>query len=204
MHPSSIFHTDQAAARAIVEHNPLATLAANGPNGPVVAVVPVVPVVWREDGSKLIGHIGRNNTFWTALRTTEPLVSAVFRSVDAYVSASAYPSKADHGRVVPTWNYIAAEARGRLRFNDKPVAIRESVEKLSDVMEADRATPWAVSDAPDAYIDQMLAAIVAFEIDVDDIRGVRKLSQNKTDAERAGVVSDLASHPIAAEMEALS
>lgn len=200
MHPASIFQTDEGAARAIVQHNPLATLAANGPSGPIVAVV---PVVWNDDGCKLIGHIGRNNAFWTALQTTEPIVSAVFRSMDAYVSASAYPSKADHGRVVPTWNYVAAEVRGQLRFDATPAAIRESVEKLSDVMEAGRANPWAVSDAPDVYIDRMLSAIVAFEIQVDSIRGVRKLSQNKTEAERAGVVADLANHPIAAQMEAI-
>ncbi|MEO1323794.1 MAG: FMN-binding negative transcriptional regulator [Pseudomonadota bacterium] len=200
MHPSSIFHTDEDAARAIVRNNPLATLAANGPEGPVVAIV---PVVWSEDGTKLVGHVGRKNTFWTALQTTEPMVSAVFRSSDAYVSASAYPTKAEHGRVVPTWNYIAAEARGRLRFNEDAGAILESVEKLSNVMEADRAAPWAVSDAPETYIDRLLTAIVAFELHVDDMRGVRKLSQNKSDAERAGVVADLASHPVAEEMEAL-
>lgn len=190
MHPSSLFHTDANAARAIIAQNPLATIAANGPDGPIVAVV---PVVWSEDDTRLIGHVGRANVFWTALQGTAPNVSAVFKADDAYVSASAYPSKAEHGKVVPTWNYVAAQARGRLSFKTKRDDIRASVSALSDQMEADRETPWAISDASEAYIDGLSQAIVAFEIDVTALKGVRKLSQNKNETERAGVIADLTS-----------
>ena len=189
MHPSSLFHTDAEAARAIIAQNPLATIAANGPDGPIVAVV---PVVWSEDEGRLIGHVARTNAFWTALQDKTPNVTAVFRADDAYVSASAYPSKAEHGKVVPTWNYIAAEARGRLTFQTELEDIRASVAALSDQMEADRDTPWAVTDAPETYIDKLAQAIVAFEIDVSALKGVRKLSQNKSESERAGVIADLA------------
>ena len=188
MHPSSIFHTDADAARAIIAQSPLATVAANGSDGPVVAIV---PLVWREDQSKLIGHVARTNAFWEALQDQTPIVTAVFRSDDAYVSASAYPSKAEHGKVVPTWNYIAAEARGELTFRTELSAIRESVAALSDQMEAEREMPWAITDAPDAYIDKLANAIVAFEIRVSGLKGVRKLSQNKNETDRAGVMSDL-------------
>jgi len=203
MHPSSVFHTDEQAARAIIAQSPLATIAANGPDGPIVAVV---PLVWSEDGASLIGHVGRANAFWQGLQGDTPNVTAVFRSDDAYVSASAYPSKAEHGRVVPTWNYIAAEARGRLSFKTDLSEIRASVSALSDQMEAERAAPWGVDDAPEAYIDKFANAIVAFEIEVAELRGVRKLSQNKTASDRAGVVSDLSSQSdreasLAAEME---
>lgn len=189
MHPSSVFHTDQAAARAIIAQNPFATLAANGSDGPVVAVV---PVVWCEDETKLIGHVARSNPFWTSLQAPHTQVAAVFKAGDAYVSPSAYPSKAVRGKVVPTWNYIAAEARGRLTFSTDLSDIRESVAALSDQMEAERTSPWAITDAPDAYIDKLANAIVAFEIEVTAIMGVRKLSQNKTEADRAGVIADLA------------
>lgn len=188
MHPSSVFHTDEQAARAIIRDNPLATLAANGPDGPLVAIV---PLVWNEDEGTLIGHVARSNPFWTALNGEPANVSAVFRAADAYVSASAYPSKAEHGRVVPTWNYIAAEARGHLAFATDPQAVRSSVSALSDQMEATRPAPWSVDDAPDAYIDKLARAIVAFEIRVTALKGVRKLSQNKSDADHDGVIADL-------------
>ena len=196
MHPSSIFHTDADAARVIIAQSPLATIAANGSDGPVIAVV---PLVWSKDQSKLIGHVARTNAFWDALQDQTPTVTAVFRSDDAYVSASAYPSKAEHGKVVPTWNYIAAEARGELTFKTDLTSIRDSVSALSDHMEADRETPWAVTDAPDRYIDKLANAIVAFEISVRALKGVRKLSQNKSETDRAGVVSDLMKQEAGAE-----
>ena len=188
MHPSSVFHTDQQAARAIIAQSPLATLVANGSDGPIVAMV---PLVWSEDDALLIGHVARTNPFWAMLQNSSPRVSAVFRSDDAYISASAYPSKAEHGRVVPTWNYIAAEAKGTLTFRPDLEAVRDSVTVLSDQMESNRIAPWSVSDAPEAYIDTLAKAIVAFEINVTELRGVRKLSQNKNQTDRAGIVSDL-------------
>lgn len=196
MHPSSIFHTDADAARAIIAQSPLATIAANGAEGPVVAVV---PLVWSEDQSKLIGHVARTNVFWKALQDQAPTVTAVFRSDDAYVSASAYPSKATNSKVVPTWNYIAAEARGELTFKTDLTSIRDSVSALSDQMEAERDTPWAVADAPNDYVDKLANAIVAFEISVSTLKGVRKLSQNKSETDRAGVVSDLMKQDARAE-----
>jgi len=196
MHPSSVFHTDEHAAREIISAHPLATLAANGPDGPVVAVV---PLVWSADETCLIGHVARTNGFWKALQGTDPKVTAVFHASDAYVSASAYPSKAEHGRVVPTWNYVAAEARGRLTFKADTQAIKDSVSALSDRMEATRETPWAVSDAPEAYIDKLANAIIAFEVLVEAVKGVRKLSQNKSESDRTGVLTDLQRTNVGAE-----
>ena len=188
MHPSSLFHTDQPTARDIIRRNPLATLAANGADGPVIAIV---PLVWDEDSVNLIGHVTRSNAFWKAFQDQCPRVSATFQAGDAYVSASAYPSKRDHARVVPTWNYIAAEARGRLTFQTNVSDVRASISALSDHMEAERDSPWAVSDAPDEFIDKLSRAIVAFQIDVTGLKGVRKLSQNKSEIDRDGVIADL-------------
>ena len=196
MHPSSIFQTDADAARAIIAQSPLATIAANGADGPVVVVV---PLVWSEGASTLIGHVARTNAFWDALQDQTPTVTAVFRSDDAYVSASAYPSKAAHGKVVPTWNYIAAEARGELTFKTDLNSIRDSVSVLSDHMESGCEMPWAITDAPDRYSDKLANAIVTFEISVTALKGVRKLSQNKSETDRAGVVSDLMRHDARAE-----
>lgn len=188
MHPSSLFHTDNDAARAIVRDNPLATLVTNGEDGPIVAII---PLVWSEDGGKLIGHVARGNRLWLSGQGKTLSVAAVFRAGDCYVSASAYPSKAEHGRVVPTWNYIAAEVHGELNFKSEADHICASVAALSNHMEAERDTPWAVEDAPQAYIEKLARAIVAFEIEVTDLTGVRKLSQNKTQTDRDGVVADL-------------
>lgn len=188
MHPSSVFHTDEQVARTIVRDNPLATIAVNGLEGPIVAVV---PLVWSENGSKLLGHVAKSNAFWNERSEGAAIVSAIFHAGDGYVSASAYPSKSEHGRVVPTWNYIAAEARGNLTFKTGLQDVRASVAVLSDQMEATRSAPWSVDDAPDDYIDKLVHAIVAFEITVTSLKGVRKLSQNKSESDRAGVVADL-------------
>ncbi|MEM9573025.1 MAG: FMN-binding negative transcriptional regulator [Pseudomonadota bacterium] len=188
MHPSSVFHTDERAARTIVRDNPLATIAMNGLDGPIVAVV---PLVWSEDGTKLLGHVAKSNAFWNERSGDPAIVSAIFHAGDGYVSASAYPSKSVHGRVVPTWNYIAAEARGNLTFKTDRQDVRASVAILSNQMEATRSVPWSVDDAPDDYIDKLAHAIVAFEIEVTGLKGVRKLSQNKSDSDRAGVIADL-------------
>jgi len=150
-----------------------------------------VPLVWDEDGGTLIGHVSRSNALWKMFQDQRPHVSAIFQAGNAYVSASAYPSKRDHGRVVPTWNYIAAEARGRLTFRTEPSDACASVSALSDHMESEREAPWAVSDAPEAYIDKLAHSIVAFEIDVTALKGVRKLSQNKSETDRDGVIADL-------------
>ena len=139
----------------------------------------------------LRAHVARANPVWREARTeVDSLV--VFQGPDAYVSPGWYPSKAEHGKVVPTWNYVMVQARGRLRVVDDAARLREFVGRLTDTHEAALATPWKVADAPDDYVASMLRAIVGIEIEVTSLVGKWKVSQNRSASDRAGVAEALA------------
>jgi transcriptional regulator len=140
------------------------------------------------DGERLIGHIARGNKQWKLLDTAMESL-AIFSGVDGYVSPSYYATKQETGRVVPTWNYEAVHAYGRLEVIEDPARILEVVTSLTNKYEGARAKPWQVSDAPDDYIAMQLKGIVALVLHVTKMIGVRKLSQNKTPADRDGVVT---------------
>ncbi|MEL7129095.1 MAG: FMN-binding negative transcriptional regulator [Pseudomonadota bacterium] len=188
MHPSTAFHADREDALSFIEAHPFATLAVNGPNGPLSALA---PLVLGEKASELIGHVSRHNPFWQIAGVVPVKAIAIFHGGDAYVSASAYASKKDHGRVVPTWNYLAVEVRGTLSIEADPEKVRPYIDALTDRMETVREQPWSVSDAPADYIDRLSGGIVGLRLSLDEITYVRKLSQNKSDADKSGVERDL-------------
>jgi len=165
---------------------PFAVLAVNGEKGPVSAMI---PLVMGENGKTLIGHVARQNPFWEAGQTSSLPAIAIFKSADAYVSPTFYPSKRDDGRVVPTWNYIALEVRGAIRIETDPSAMMPYITALTDNMESHRDMPWKVSDAPDDYIEKLSRGIVGIEMKIDDMSYVRKLSQNKNSQDLAGVIA---------------
>lgn len=148
------------------------------------------PVLW--DGEKRIatGHIARANPQWK-LGAGRGLI--VLSGPEAYVSPSYYPSKAEHGKTVPTWNYEAVHLSGAIEWFDDAARLEAVVRDLSALHEHDRAHPWAISDAPRAYIDALLRGIVGVEMRVERIEAKRKLSQNKTAADFEGVIAGLAS-----------
>jgi len=138
----------------------------------------------------LRAHVARANPLWRETRSdVEALV--VFQGPQAYVSPSWYPSKAEHGKVVPTWNYVMVQARGTLRAVDDPAWVRAFVTRLTTRHEAVQAKPWAVADAPPDYIDATARAIVGLEITLSALVGKWKVSQNRSAADRAGVASGL-------------
>ena len=136
------------------------------------------------DGGVLRGHVARANPVWKA-GAGEAL--AIFLGPHAYVSPSWYPSKAETGKAVPTWNYITVHARGTITWIQDADWLRAHVTALSNTHERPREAPWSVSDAPASYVDALLRAIVGFELTVTDIQGKWKLSQNRDAADRAGV-----------------
>jgi transcriptional regulator len=139
----------------------------------------------------LRAHVARANPVWR--EATSGLDSLVaFQGEQAYISPSFYPSKALHGKVVPTWNYVMVQARGKLRAIDDADWVRTFVTRLTERHETPRAKPWAVSDAPDDYIATMLSAIVGIEIVLTSITGKWKVSQNRSAADREGVAHGLA------------
>lgn len=188
--PPAFAHDDPDGVAAFLAAHPLALVSINGPEGPVAAHVPLVAV--RDEAGavvELVGHVARANPFWQAADGAWAL--AVFRGADAYVSPSAYPSKAVHHKVVPTWNYEAAELRGRLTIEAQPARLDRYIDLPTGMMEASRARPWATTDAPGAYIEAMKRGIVGLSVAVTAIQAKRKLSQNKDAADFHGVLSDL-------------
>ena len=146
----------------------------------------------------LRGHFARANDQWTALDGAS--VRALFPLTDGYVTPSRYPSKAEHHRVVPTWNYEVVHAHGTVRIHDDPAWVRRLVSDLTDHHETARhdldvAPRWAVTDAPSDFIDKQLRAIVGIEIEITRLDGKRKLSQNRSDADRLEVIAGHATSP---------
>lgn len=140
------------------------------------------------DGDRLIGHVARANPHWRAA-PCEALV--VMAGPEAYVSPNWYPSKAEHGRAVPTWNYVTLHVRGQLKTFDDPARLESVVARLSGRFEARESKPWTMAEAPRDYIDRLLAGIVGIEFEITSVEGKRKLSQDKAEADVAGVVKGL-------------
>ncbi|HWM62290.1 MAG TPA: FMN-binding negative transcriptional regulator [Rhizomicrobium sp.] len=136
------------------------------------------------DGNVLRGHVARANPVWKS-GAGEAL--AIFLGPHAYVSPSWYPSKAETGKAVPTWNYITVHARGAINWIVDGDWLRAHVTALSATHEAGRENPWAIGDAPASYVDGLLRAIVGFELSIAKLEGKWKLSQNHDAADRAGV-----------------
>ncbi len=138
----------------------------------------------------LRAHVARANPVWkNASRTVDAMV--VFQGAQAYITPSWYETKKTDGKVVPTYNYISVHAYGELRAIEDKAWLRQFVGRLTKRYEASRAAPWAVSDAPDDYIDKMLGAIVGIEIPIKRLVGKWKVSQNRPAADRTGVVAGL-------------
>lgn len=138
----------------------------------------------------LRGHVARANPLWRQLHEGEVL--AVFQGPQVYVTPSWYPEKRATGKVVPTWNYAVVHARGPLIVHDDREWLRDLVSRLTAQQEAGMPQPWGVGDAPADYIERMLGAVVGIEIPVRQIEGKWKVSQNRADADRAGVADGLA------------
>jgi transcriptional regulator len=138
----------------------------------------------------LRGHVARANPVWASARDdVDALV--VFQGPQGYISPAWYPSKAAHGKVVPTWNYAMVQGRGRLRAIDDKAWLHAFVTRLTDAHESGRPAPWAVADAPADYVETMLGAIVGIEIVLTSLVGKWKVSQNRSADDRAGVAAGL-------------
>ncbi|MGA2708347.1 MAG: FMN-binding negative transcriptional regulator [Steroidobacteraceae bacterium] len=189
--PAHFQENDPATLAAFVDTHPLAVLVAAGPSGLVANHIPLLRLQNTGDQMILRGHVARGNDFW---KTTpaDSSVLAIFGGPDRYISPAWYPTKAETGEVVPTWNYLVVHAHGRITFTQDPLWLRTLVEALTNRHEGARTRPWKVSDAPSEYVDRMLRAIVGFEIAVERLEGKFKASQNRTERERAGAIAGLA------------
>ncbi|WP_122667142.1 FMN-binding negative transcriptional regulator [Pseudomonas viridiflava] len=189
--PSAFTDNELASLHSLIEQTRLAILVTHDEQGLQASHLPLL--LRSDEGAQgtLYGHLAKANPQWRALQQgAEVLV--IFPGADAYVSPSFYPSKAEHGKVVPTWNYVTVHAYGCAQVFSDPKRLLDVVSGLTAKHETGRDNPWAVADAPADYIDKMLGAIVGFALPIERLEGKRKLSQNRSSADIAGVRDGLA------------
>jgi transcriptional regulator len=189
--PASFRQDDLAELHAQMQASPFALLISAGSEGVQASHLPLLLEPGEGEFGTLYGHFARANPHWRELQGGAEAL-AVFSGPDAYISPSWYPAKAEHGKVVPTWNYIAVHARGPVELIEEPERLLQIVGRLSDRHESGRAQPWAVSDAPSDYLDAMLRAIVGFALPIRRLDGKWKLGQNRSTVDQAGVRQGLA------------
>jgi transcriptional regulator len=144
----------------------------------------------RGEFGTLVGHVARANPVWKT--SAQPIPSTIiFQGPQTYISPSWYPSKHEHGKVVPTWNYAVVHAQGQPRYIDDHHWLFEQLGKLTDTHEASQALPWKIDDAPRDFTDTLMSAIVGVEIPIQRIAGKWKTNQNRSDADKLGVVAGL-------------
>ena len=183
--PSHFAESRVEALHALMRERPFATLVTQGKAGPGADHL---PLHLTPDG-RLQGHVARANPLWRDAAGSDVL--AIFHGPQAYVTPSWYATKREHGRAVPTWNYVVVHARGRLRAVDDAAWLRRQLDDLVERHESGFEHPWRVDDAPADYIDKMLATIVGIEIAIVELSGKWKISQNQPATNRAGVVAGL-------------
>ena len=194
MYVPAHFKPDDADVQAVLEGIQAADLVTSTGEG---LLATLLPFLYDRPGSRagigelgaLVGHVARNNKQWKVPAVGEALV--IVRGPDAYISPAWYATKREHGRVVPTWNYVTVHVHGRLVIHDDVVWLEALVRRLTERHESFRDDPWSVDDAPPAYIEGQLRAIVGVEILIDRIEGKWKLSQNRSTADIDGAIAGL-------------
>jgi transcriptional regulator len=181
---------DLARQHALIRARPLGLLISHGPQGLAANAVPFLLVAEASPLGTLRAHVARANPQWRDLRSN-PEALVVFQGPDHYISPSWYATKRDTGRVVPTWNYAMVQARGLATIHEEDGWLAGQIEALTRAQESASKAPWAVSDAPAEFIAAQRRAIVGIEIEIGDIRGKWKTSQNRSVADRTGVISGL-------------
>ncbi|TPG58465.1 FMN-binding negative transcriptional regulator [Roseomonas nepalensis] len=198
--PPAFREEDLAALHGMMRGAGLANLVTATAEGLVATPLPLLLAPDEGPFGTLYGHLARANPQWRQPPLGDAM--AIFMGPDAYVSPSWYPSKREHGKVVPTWNYIAVHAHGPVEFFDDADRLLDAVTRLTDRHEQPRAEPWAVSDAPAAFVQSQLRGIVGLRLPIARLEGKRKMSQNRSAEDRAGVAAGLAASDRAADRAA--
>jgi transcriptional regulator len=207
--PQHFAPPDDAAVQDLLRHHGAADLVTSTADGLRATLLPFVYDEPDDDHplGRLLGHVARPNDQWQLPALGDAMV--IVRGPDAYVSPAWYPSKAEHGRVVPTWNYVTAHVHGPLVVHDDADWVESLVRRLTAKHEAGREPGWSVDDAPPEYVAGQLRAIVGLEVPIARIEAKWKLSQNRPEGDRLGVVAALdgepgeAAHDVAAAMRRL-
>ncbi len=189
--PRVFEETDRSTLRRFMQSHPLATLVTMAEDGPCADHVPLLAFEENEE-IVLRGHVARANPLWRQIEANSTVL-VVFHDSGGYISPSWYATKAETERVVPTWNYAAVHARGKARTQHGPEWLHSFLTTLTDTFESTRTSPWKLSDAPDAYVQAQMKAIVGIEIAVNSLIGKWKMSQNRQSRDIEGVIQGLRS-----------
>jgi transcriptional regulator len=202
--PKYYAEKDVAILHALIDAHPLGAWVTAGGAGLVANHIPFLIDPARGEFGTLVGHVAKANPVWRSLSGDNESV-VIFQGADAYVSPSWYPSKKEHGKVVPTWNYAVVHAFGSPRAIHDHAWLLALVERLTTKHESGRAAPWKISDAPPDYIARRLDAIVGIEMPIRRIEGKWKVSQNQPAADKMGIVAGLEAegHPESLKMARL-
>lgn len=202
MYVPAYFQATPEQLSALLAEPGMVELVTPGPDGLVATPLPMLYQPAADGLGTLQGHVARNNPHWraAAAATGESLV--IVRGPDAYISPSWYPSKAEHGRVVPTWNYLTVHLHGRLVVHESTDWLLELVTRLTTVHEAAAGSSWQPTDAPSSYLEGQLRAIVGVELAISRVEAKAKLSQNRSAEDQASVIEALDSEGAAASAPA--
>jgi transcriptional regulator len=198
------FKIDELAAiHAAMRASRLATLVTATSDGLIATPLPLILDETEGEHGTLYGHVARPNPQWSTPAIGEAM--AIFTGPDAYVTPSWYPTKAEHGKVVPTWNYVAVHAYGPAEFFEDADRLLAVVTRLTRLHEQSRDEAWQVSDAPADFIKAQLRGIVGFRMPITRVDAKQKMSQNRKLEDRAGVVAGLAGsdNPVDHEVAAM-
>lgn len=182
--------TDVATMHTHIAQHPLGAWVCAGQSQLIANHIPFVLDVQHGSQGRLLGHVSRANPVWREISGGVASV-VMFMGPHAYITPSWYPGKHQHGKVVPTWNYVTVHAHGVARAIEDTDWILDVVNRLTDAQEARHANPWKVSDAPSAYVKQKLRAIVGIEIMIERLEGRLKVSQDEDEQDRLGTVEGL-------------
>jgi transcriptional regulator len=188
--PTAFREDDLAVLHAVIAEARLANLVTATAEGLIATPLPMFLVADEGPHGTLYGHVARANPQWSLEPSGDAM--ALFMGPDAYITPNWYASKQEHHKVVPTWNYVAVHAYGPVEFFDDADRLLAIVTRLTNMHEEGSAAPWSVSDAPEAFIRAQLKGIVGLRLPISRIQGKRKMSQNRSAEDRAGVASGLA------------
>lgn len=207
MHCPKIFQqNDDIHLQDIIVNYPFASLVTHSGAGIEVNHIPFI-LDKSKDQCVLQGHIAKANPLWKTVKDKADVL-LVFHGPNCYISPNHYPTKKEHGRAVPTWNYVAVHVKGSLSYRFDDAFKLKMLNNLTRQHEADQATPWSIEDAPEQYIQRMLPAIIGLEIQIISITGQWKVSQNQPEINKQGVIDGLQqeqthdAHKIAALVQA--
>ena len=188
--PPAFREDDLSALHEVIGEARLANLVTATAKGLLATPLPLFLVPDEGPHGTLYGHLARANPQWKEAVLGEAM--AIFHGPDAYITPSWYATKREHGKVVPTWNYVAVHAYGPVEFFDDEVRLLDAVTRLTTLHESPRPEPWAVTDAPKTFVGAQLRGIVGLRLPIARIEGKRKMSQNRSAEDRAGVATGLA------------